>query len=150
MWYHYCILTCSRFLISKHVLQQAYEIPGYFHHTKFFKVRKFRRKIPKNFVWETAEKRLNKRRSNAPLSLPLNLVPSDFVLASAPCLSLAGKKAHHIFHRLPKLPTLWTHFSAVWWETPEKRLVLSTYMGYGVVGRKSLHHLGGGTMLEVG
>jgi hypothetical protein len=34
--------TCSRFLISKHVLQQVYEIPGYFYHT-FFLIRKGRK-----------------------------------------------------------------------------------------------------------
>ena len=80
------------FLIYLHVLQQAYEIPGYFDHTCFLKFKKFRKKFPENFVRETAEKRSKKRKSNASMPLPINLVASDFVFASAPHLFFSRKK----------------------------------------------------------
>ena len=84
------------FLIYIHVLQQAYEIPGYFYHT--LKKQNSKKKFRKNFVWETAEKRLKKRRSNARMSLPLNFSAGDFVFASAPHLFFLNKK------RLSHLP----------------------------------------------
>ena len=46
MWYYLgtiAFLTCSRFLIPKHVLQRVYEIPRYFYHTvrdRLFRMRK--------------------------------------------------------------------------------------------------------------
>jgi hypothetical protein len=55
----YFFFTCSRFLISKHVLQQVYEIPGCFHHTFFFKFENPEKlKIRKFVLRETREERL--------------------------------------------------------------------------------------------
>jgi hypothetical protein len=58
----------------------------------FKKIKNFGGENPKNFVWETAEKRSKKRRSSASISLPINLVAGDFVFASAPHFSFSRKK----------------------------------------------------------
>ena len=94
---------------------------GIFYHT--FKKKKIsKKKLRKNFVWVTAEKRLNQRRSNVSMSLPLNFSAGDFVFASAPHLFFLNKKR---LSHLPLVPRstraadpFFCGFVRNAWETP--------------------------------
>ena len=80
------------------VLTEIWHIRNRLSHTvpfSFFLIKEFESSGKNNSeksVWETAEKRLHKRRSNAPISLHLHFVASDLVFASASCLSFLEKK----------------------------------------------------------
>jgi len=88
-------LTCPRFLISKHVLQQVYEIPGCFLSYIFLKFGNFEKlKIRKFVLRETLEKRLmqhaydaSKPHQSLELYMPSTIVALYFVsLEATKCL----------------------------------------------------------------
>ena len=111
---------------------------------------KISKKIPKNFVWETAEKRLKKRRSNASISLPLNFSASDFVFASAPHLFFLKKKRLSYLPLVPRstcaADPFFCGFVRNAWETPGAIHIYGIRCSLGQVTSSSKrgYHVGSG------